>query len=63
MKIKGKEKELESSASVKEESGRIVVSGKFSVFLHDFNIDPPTLLFMTVQDEVFCRYRFSIQAE
>ena len=63
MKIKGKEKELESIATIKEESGKINVSGKFSVFLHDFNIEPPTLLFMTVQDEVFCRYRFAVQGE
>lgn len=63
MKINGKEKELESSASVKEDSGRIIVSGKFSVLLHDFSIDPPTLLFMSVHDEVFCRYRFTVRSE
>lgn len=57
-KINGVTKELTSLAEVKELDGKITVSGKFPIKLDQFNITPPSLLFIKVNNEVTCDFKF-----
>jgi polyisoprenoid-binding protein YceI len=58
VKINGVTKDLSIFAEVKESEGKIIVSGKFSVQLDQFNITPPSLLFIKVNNDVVCDFRF-----
>ncbi|PPK62680.1 polyisoprenoid-binding protein YceI [Malaciobacter marinus] len=54
--LNGIEKEVSSLTQIKEENNHLVLDGKFSINLTSFNLEPPTMLFLTVRDQIDISY-------
>lgn len=60
LSINGVSKPFQTLATLKEDQGSIVISGTTSVLLSDFQVEPPSLLGMSIEDRVVIRYRFKL---
>lgn len=54
-------KQIVSLASINEENGTLQFQGDFSIKLTDFNLEPPTMLFLTVRDQIDINYNFNFK--
>lgn len=52
-------KEISSFATITEESNLINLIGDFSIKLSEFNMEPPSLLFLTVRNQIDINYNLS----
>lgn len=52
-------KEISSLSIITEEKNLLNLSGNFSIKLSEFNIEPPSLLFLTVRDQIDIKYNLS----
>lgn len=59
-KMNGIKKLLTSTADTQELDGKLKVSGKFLIKLDQFNVTPPSLLFIKISNEVICEYNFTL---
>jgi polyisoprenoid-binding protein YceI len=50
---------ISSFANINEEKNSLNIGGNFSIKLTQFNIEPPTLLFLTVRDQIDIKYNLS----
>jgi polyisoprenoid-binding protein YceI len=63
IKIKGITKELSTIAEVKETENGISVAGSFTIQLDMFRVEPPKLLFIKLNNDVQCNYKFILNVE
>ncbi|WP_162984513.1 YceI family protein [Poseidonibacter antarcticus] len=54
--LNGQEKEVLSIATISEHKDEVSILGYFSINLTQFNIEPPSLLFLTVRDKIEIKY-------
>ncbi|PLY10698.1 MAG: YceI family protein [Arcobacter sp.] len=51
-------KEISSLSTIKEADG-LAMNGDFSFLLTDFGLEPPTMFFLTVRDQIDIKYNFT----
>ncbi len=56
LNLNGITKEIISLVLINKEKNLIALNGDFSIKLSDFNINPPTLLFLEVRDQIDIKY-------
>ena len=59
--LNGVTKEIVSSAKIKDDATALNMSGSFSINLTDFGMEPPTLLFLTVRDQIDITYNLTFK--
>ncbi len=57
--LNGVNKEISSIVTIIEDPLLLNLSGNFSIKLTEFNIEPPSLLFLTVRDQIDIKYKLS----
>jgi len=57
--LNGVKKEIKSMATIVKIEDSLRVSGTFSIKMSDFSIEPPTLLFLSVRDQVDITYNLN----
>ncbi|MGA1932206.1 YceI family protein [Arcobacter sp. YIC-464] len=55
-------RKVKSIAKIKKEKEDIIFDGTFDINLTDFNLEPPTLLFLTVRDRIDVKYILDFKA-
>lgn len=50
------QKELTSKVLIEDKNNQLTLNGKFSIYLTDFDMKPPTLLFLTVRNKIDITY-------
>jgi polyisoprenoid-binding protein YceI len=53
-------KEINSLSTIGETDG-LTMNGDFSFLLTDFNLEPPTMFFLTVRDQIDIKYNFNFE--
>ena len=53
-------KEISSLSTIKEANG-LTMNGDFSFLLTDFGLEPPTMFFLTVRDQIDIKYTFNFE--
>lgn len=59
--LNGVKKEITVKSDINEENNQIVMVGGFSFNLTDFNLEPPTLLFLTVRNQIDINYNIELK--
>jgi len=54
-------KPITSKATIKEVEKNINLNGDFSIKLTDFGMEPPTMFFLTVRDQIDIKYDFNFK--
>jgi polyisoprenoid-binding protein YceI len=54
--LNGVEKPIESLAQIVQEGDHLILKGAFSITLTTFGLEPPTLIFLTVRDQIDINY-------
>lgn len=55
-------RKVKSMTKIKKEKEDIIFDGTFNINLTDFNLEPPTLLFLTVRDRIDIKYILDFKA-
>jgi len=53
-------KEINTKADITDQSDLVKLKGNFSIKMSEFGIEPPTLLFLSVRDEVVISYDLAL---
>ncbi len=61
--LHGVQKEVHFKSSIEESSGKVKMRGESAIKMSDFSITPPTLLFLTVRDDVNLTFDAEFSAE
>lgn len=59
--LHGVTKNVSSIATITNDNGTIILNGDFSILLSNFGMKPPTLLFLTVRDQIDINYNIEIK--
>ena len=59
--LNGVKKEITVKSDINEQNNQIVMVGGFSFNLTDFNLEPPTLLFLTVRNQIDINYNIELK--
>ncbi|XOB62177.1 YceI family protein [Campylobacterota bacterium DY0563] len=59
--MNGVTKHISSQASIVEKNMFLDLNGNFSIKLTDFNLEPPTMFFLTVRDLIDIKYSFHFE--
>lgn len=54
--LNGVEKPIESMAEIQQQEDHLILKGGFSFLLTNFDLEPPTLVFLTVRDQIDIAY-------
>jgi len=54
-------KEINSFAHITQKNKDISINGDFFINLTDFTLEPPTMLFLTVRDQIDIKYNFNLK--
>ncbi|WP_024954766.1 YceI family protein [Sulfurospirillum arcachonense] len=57
--LNGVQKDVLSIASIKQDSNNLSLEGNFSIQLTQYDMTPPTLLFLTVRDQIDITYNLT----
>lgn len=57
--LNGVSKDISSQALIVSENNTVNIEGGFNIKLSDFGIEPPTLLFLTVRDQIDIAYNLT----
>ncbi len=57
--LNGVAKKVETLASINENGNLISLNGAFSILLTDFGMEPPSMFFLTVRDQIDIKYILS----
>ncbi|PLY07201.1 MAG: YceI family protein [Arcobacter sp.] len=57
--LNGVKKEISSITTIVDDQKLLNLSGNFSIKLTEFNMEPPSLLFLTVRDQIDIKYNLS----
>lgn len=61
--LNGISKEVTSLATISDDTKNIVLNGAFDITLTQFNMEPPTMFFLTVRDQIDITYNLSYAKE
>ena len=61
LSLNGVKKEITVKSDINEQNNQIVMVGGFSFNLTDFNLEPPTLLFLTVRNQIDINYNIELK--
>ena len=61
LKFNNVEKQISSIATLKEDKNSFTIKGSFEILLTQFHLSPPTLLFLSVRDQVDIVYSLDLQ--
>lgn len=59
--LHGVTKDVSSIATITNDNGAMILNGDFSILLSNFGMKPPTLLFLTVRDQIDINYNIEIK--
>lgn len=59
--LNGVSKNISSLALISLENNQLVLNGDFSILLTNFDMKPPTLLFLTVRDQIDINYYLTLK--
>ena len=54
--LNGLKKNISTKSNIQEQNNQILLDGKFSFNLTDFNLEPPTMFFLTVRNQIDITY-------
>ncbi|NVJ52057.1 MAG: YceI family protein [Campylobacteraceae bacterium] len=54
--LNGLEKEVSTIAKIEDKNNHLVLDGNFCIKLTSFNLEPPTMFFLTVRDQIDISY-------
>jgi len=57
LNLHGVKKEIASSAILTKKNNQLIMDGNFTIKLTQFNLEPPSLLFFTVRDDIDINYK------
>jgi polyisoprenoid-binding protein YceI len=57
--LNGVKKEITSTVTIVQNRDTLKLDGTFSIKMSEFNIEPPTLLFLSVRDQVDITYNLN----
>lgn len=63
LSLNGQNKEIMSKAKIEDFQNNLKIDGNFSFNLTDFGIEPPTLLFLTVRNQIDIAYNLNYTKE
>lgn len=61
LSLNGVKKEITVKSDINEQNNQIIIVGGFSFNLTDFNLEPPTLLFLTVRNQIDINYNIELK--
>jgi len=61
--INGTNKKISSLASITQNAKDLTMNGNFSIKLTDFGLEPPSMFFITVRDQIDIKYSFNLKEE
>ena len=61
LSLNGVKKEITVKSDINEQNNQIIMVGGFSFNLTDFNLEPPTLLFLTVRNQIDINYNIELK--
>ena len=59
--LNGIAKDIIVKSDISEEKSNILLNGKFSFNLTDFNLEPPSMLFLKVRDQIDITYKIYLK--
>ena len=59
--LNGISKDIIVKSDIGEEKSNILLNGKFSFNLTDFNLEPPSMLFLKVRDQIDITYKIYLK--
>ncbi len=59
--LNGISKDIIVKSDISEEKSNILLNGKFSFNLTDFNLEPPSMLFLKVRDQIDITYKIYLK--
>lgn len=63
LNVNGVEKEVSSEATIIDNVYGLNMTGNFSFLLSDFNMEPPSLAFFTIRDQIDIKYNLTYQKD
>jgi polyisoprenoid-binding protein YceI len=61
--LNGTQSDIDSLALIEKEENSLSIKGSFSIKMSDFDITPPSMLFLTVRDQVDIEYTLNYKEE
>lgn len=61
LNLNGVSKNITVKSNIIEEGNKVVLDGNFSFNLTDFKLEPPTMFFLTVRDQIDITYKISLK--
>ncbi len=61
LSLNGVTKNIKANISINQENDGILLTGAFSFNLTDFNLEPPTMLFLTVRNQIDISYNILLK--
>jgi polyisoprenoid-binding protein YceI len=58
--LNGVKKDISTRSNIQEQNSQILFTGKFSFNLTDFNLEPPTMFFLTVRNQIDINYNIEL---
>ncbi|WP_368028615.1 YceI family protein [Arcobacter sp. s6] len=58
--LNGLKKDISIKSNIEEQDNQILLSGNFSFNLTDFKLEPPTMFFLTVRDQIDINYNIKL---
>lgn len=59
--LNGVSKDITVKSNITEQNNQISFDGGFSFNLTDFNLEPPTMFFLTVRDQIDISYKIDLK--
>lgn len=61
--LNGVSKNIKAKISITQQNNQVLLSGGFSFNLTDFNLEPPTMMFLTVRNQIDISYNIALEVK
>lgn len=61
--LNGLNRDIESTAHIVDNDSKLMINGKFSILLTDFNMEPPSILFLDVRNKIDVDYNLNYKKD
>lgn len=61
--LNGVSKNIKAKISINQQNNQILLNGGFSFNLTDFSLEPPTMMFVTVRNQIDISYKITLEAK
>lgn len=61
--LNGVSKNLKANISINQQNNQILLSGGFAFNLTDFNLEPPSMMFLTVRNQIDISYNITLEVK